>query len=298
MPDAIELRTKQYNKILELVAQQTRSKLIDKVKTGSHTGTSVSVCDKLDEFEMDPVAAVGAPIIHSAQNYDRRWVRPVNFYKAFLRDTFVQLESEIDPQAELMAASIAAINRAMDDRIIAAFFGDAITGADGATTTTWASEGSSSVVPVNEGGGGSNVGLNVAKLKAALEIIMGNDVDIESEQIYIGYNSKAHGDLLAEAQIISLDYNEKPVLKDGRIMSFLGMNFVHTQRVTKDSDGYYRLPVWTKKAMHFGTWKAPRGDISQRKDIQGLPWQVYLDGSFNATRVDAKRLVEIKITAS
>ena len=298
MPDAIELRTKQYNKILELVAQQTRSKLIDKVKTGSHTGTSVSVCDKLDEFEMDPVAAVGAPIIHSAQNYDRRWVRPVNFYKAFLRDTFVQLESEIDPQAKLMAASIAAINRAMDDRILAAFFGDAITGADGATTTTWASEGSSSVVAVNEGGGGANVGLNVAKLKAALEIIMSNDVDIESEQIYIGYNSKAHGDLLAEAQIISLDYNEKPVLKDGRIMSFLGMNFVHTQRVTKDSNGYYRLPVWTKKAMHFGTWKAPRGDISQRKDIQGLPWQVYLDGSFNATRVDAKRLVEIKITAS
>jgi len=256
------------------------------------------VCDKLDEFEMDPVTAVGAPIIHSAQNYERRWVRPVNFYKAFLRDTFTQLESEIDPQAKLMAASIAAINRAQDDRIIAAFFGDAITGADGTTTTTWASEGSSSVVPVNEGGGGSPVGLNVAKLKAALEILMSNDVDIESEQIYIGYNSKAHSHLLAEAQIISLDYNEKPVLKDGRIMSFLGMNFVHTQRVTRDSDGYYRLPVWTKKAMHFGTWKAPRGDISQRKDIQGLPWQVYLDGSFNATRVDAERLVEIKITAS
>lgn len=298
MPDAIELRTKQYNKTLELVAQQTRSKLIDKVMTGSHTGTSVSVVDELESFEMDPVTAVGAPIIHSAQEYTRRWVRPISFYKAFLRDTFVQLESEIDPQSKLMAGSIAAINRAQDDRILAAFFGDALTGPDGATTTTWASEGSSSVVPVNEGGGGSNVGLNVAKLKAALEIIMGNDVDIEEEQIYIGYNAKAHGDLLAEAQIISLDYNEKPVLKDGRIMSFLGMNFVHTQRVITDSNGYYRLPVWTKKAMHFGTWKAPRGDISQRKDIQGLPWQVYLDGSFNATRVDAKRLVELKITAS
>lgn len=298
MPDAIELRTKQYNKMLELVAQQTRSKLIDKVMTGSHTGTSVSVVDELESFEMDPVTAVGAPIIHSAQEYTRRWVRPISFYKAFLRDTFVQLESEIDPQSKLMAASIAAINRAQDDRILAAFFGDSITGPDGASTTTWASEGSSSVVPVNEGGGGSNVGLNVAKLKAALEIIMGNDVDIEAEQIYIGYNAKAHGDLLAEAQIISLDYNEKPVLKDGRIMSFLGMNFVHTQRVLKDSSGYYRLPVWTKKAMHFGTWKAPRGDIRQRPDIQGLPWQVYMDGSFNATRVDPKRLVEIKITAS
>ena len=298
MPDAIELRTKQYNKMLELVAQQTRSKLVDKVMTGSHTGTSVSVVDELESFEMDPVTAVGAPIIHSAQEYTRRWVRPISFYKAFLRDTFVQLESEIDPQSKLMAASIAAINRAQDDRIIAAFFGDSITGPDGASTTTWASEGSSSVVPVNEGGGGSNVGLNVAKLKAALEIIMGNDVDIEAEQIYIGYNSKAHSNLLAEAQIISLDYNEKPVLKDGRIMSFLGMNFVHTQRITKDSNGYYRLPVWTKKAMHFGTWKAPRGDIRQRPDIQGLPWQVYMDGSFNATRVDPKRLVEIKILAS
>lgn len=298
MPDAIELRTKQYNKMLELVAQQTRSKLVDKVMTGNHTGTSVSVVDELESFEMDPVTAVGAPIIHSAQEYTRRWVRPISFYKAFLRDTFVQLESEIDPQSKLMAASIAAINRAQDDRIIAAFFGDSITGPDGASTTTWASEGSGSVVPVNEGGGGSNVGLNVAKLKAALEIIMSNDVDIEAEQIYVGYNSKAHSNLLAEAQIISLDYNEKPVLKDGRIMSFLGMNFVHTERLTKDSNGYYRLPVWTKKAMHFGTWKAPRGDIRQRPDIQGLPWQVYMDGSFNATRVDPKRLVEIKILAS
>ena len=36
--------------------------------------------------------------------------------------------SEIDPQSKLMAASIAAINRAQDDRILAAFFGDSITG--------------------------------------------------------------------------------------------------------------------------------------------------------------------------
>jgi hypothetical protein len=45
--------------------------------------------------------------------------------------------------------------------------------------------------------------------------------------------------------------------------------------------------------MHLGMWNDISADISQRKDLGGLPYQVYLYGTFGATRLEEKRVVQV-----
>jgi hypothetical protein len=59
-----------------------------------------------------------------------------------------------------------------------------------------------------------------------------NNVDLDREQITGALNAKAHDSLLGEIQVTSMDYQTKPVLEEGRIRRFMGINFVLTEEVT------------------------------------------------------------------
>jgi hypothetical protein len=45
--------------------------------------------------------------------------------------------------------------------------------------------------------------------------------------------------------------------------------------------------------MCLGVWNETSADVSQRKDLAGLPWQVYVFGTYGATRKEAKKIVRI-----
>ena len=48
--------------------------------------------------------------------------------------------------------------------------------------------------------------------------------------IYCAINAVNHDTLLTEIQVISTDFNVRPVLgQDGLVQSFMGINFVHTE---------------------------------------------------------------------
>jgi hypothetical protein len=143
-------------------------------------------------------------------------------------------------------------------------------------------------------GAASATGLNVKKLREAKKILMSYDIDLNSEQIYCAITAKQHDDLLAEAQIVSTDFNDKPVLVEGKVMRFLGINFIHTELLATDGSSYRRLPVWVKSGMHLGQWGSLYTDVSQRKDLESHPWQAYMKMTIGATRKDEKKVVEIK----
>lgn len=66
-----------------------------------------------------------------------------------------------------------------------------------------------------------------------------------------------------------------------------------------ESDGtYLRIPVWTRKGMYWGKWSELKTSVNPDISIQDHPWQLYAKETQNSTRLDAKRVVEIKITAS
>jgi hypothetical protein len=280
----------QYANNIGLLLQQKGSKLRPYVMSGSHVGKQASVIDQFGAISMQPVTSRYSAIGRTDASTDRRWVRPSDFELNQIIDSFDKLRLLTDPESMYVQNAMYAAGRQMDDLILAAFFGTAYTGEQGATSTTFPS---GQQVAVNFGAA-ANVGLTVAKLREARRVLMSNEVDIDSDSITAIVKAKQYDNLLAEAQVISTDFNDRPVMADGKLVKFLGINIVHCERVPADTSSYDRIPVFAKSGMYLGLWNDMEVDISQRKDLSSLPWQAYLKMSAGATRLEEGKIVEIK----
>lgn len=283
----------QYSTNIQLLLQQKGSKLRGAVMSGSHVGKQASPVDQIGQIAANKVASRFAPMGRTDAPTDRRWVFPVDYDLPQLIDSFDKLRLLTDPASSYVTNGTYAMGRAMDDEIIDAFFADAKTGEQGATTTAFAT--ATQTVSVNVGGAASN--LNVAKLRAGKKILMANEVDIDNDPIYAIITADEHDSLLNEIQVVSSDFNTKPVLVDGKVQQFLGINFIHCERLktgTDDAAGTSTMvPMFAKSGMYLGMWNDISTDISQRKDLQGLPWQAYVYGTFGATRLEEKKVVRV-----
>ena len=181
------------------------------------------------------------------------------------------------------------MNRDKDSLFTTAFFGNAQTGETGATSTAFDTN---NVVAVNHGG--SNEGLTVGKLREAQKILLDNDVNIDMEQVYIGVSPKQHDDLLALTQVISTDFNTKPVLVDGKVKQFLGMNLIVSTQLPTDSNSYRRNPVWVSSGMGCGMWQDIKGVVRSRPDLHSDPDYVEASLMIGFTRLEEAKCVEIK----
>lgn len=284
------LYAQQYATNIELLLQQKDSRLKNLVMNGSHIGEQASPVDQVEKIEMQAPAGRFADIGRVDAAVSRRWVLPNDYDLPQLLHSFDEARLLIDPKSSYVANAVAASNRQFDRELINAFFDDAKTGKTGSGTTSFLSANQIAATM----GAASATGLNVKKLREAKKILMAYDIDVNAEQIYCAITAKQHDDLLAEAQVVSTDFNEKPVLVEGKVMRFLGINFVHTELLETDGSSYRRLPVWVKSGMHLGQWGSIYTDVDQRKDLSGHPWQAYMKMTIGATRLDEKKVVEIK----
>jgi len=205
-----------------------------------------------------------------------------------------------------------AMGRAMDLEIIKGIAGSNNTGHTGTTAVSIITyQSGSQIVNANTGGGGSNTGMNVDKLKAANQIFRQGEVDVDMDQLYGILTAQGHQALLNEAQAISLDYNDKPVLVNGRVLSFMGFEFcamevngqsggvndpgkVQAQSFLTSSAGFY-MPYWAKSGVHLGKWMDIQTKIDLRIDKR-YATQVYVSGMFGGTRLEEKKVVLIDTT--
>lgn len=282
----------QYANTISLLLQQKNSRFESAVTTGSYIGKQASPVDQIGAIDMLPVTTRFAPMGRVDAALDRRWVSPSDFELPQLIDSLDKLRLLNDPSSAYLQNAIQAANRKKDDLIYAAFFGTAKTGEVGGTSTAF---GATQFVSVNTGGTASN--LNVAKLRAGKRILMANEVDFDEDQVYCAISSVEHDSLLNEIQVVSTDFNDKPILTEGRVTRFLGINFIVSERMTTATDdaaGTSRqIPMWAKSGMHLGTWNDMQTDITQRNDLSGRPWQAYLAMSMGATRLEEKKIVRI-----
>ncbi len=281
----------QYATNVELLLQQKGSKLSGTVDMGSYKGEQASPVDQLGSIEANDVTTRFAPMGRTDAAVDRRWVFPSDYDLPQLVDNFDKLRVFSDPQSKYVMNATLAMGRKKDRTILNAFFGTAKTGKSGTTSTSFTS-GNEVDVAV----GGANSRLNVAKIRGVRELMEANHIDFSLEEAYIGVTAKDLAALRNETQIISLDYNEKPVLVNGNIDSFLGFKFIHCELIETVLAGTNEvtLPVWVKSGMHLGMWNDLTTDISQRKDLTGLPWQVYLYMTCGATRLEENKVYAIE----
>ena len=278
----------QYTTNVQLLLQQKGSKLRNAVTVGSYTGKAAKAIE-----QVGPVTAQKRTIRHGdtpliSTPADARWVFPVDYEWADLIDDQDKLRMLIDPTSSYSQNGAYALGRAMDDEIITAFFADAKTGENGSTTTSF---GANQDVVVATGSTGAT-GLNISKLREAKKILMANEVDIDNDPLFCIITAQQHDDLLNEAQAISLDYNTRPVLVDGKITAFMGFNFIHTERLPLNSSSQRPVHAFAKSGMHLGLFNDINTMISERAD-KGYATQVYVKGTFGATRTEEGKVVEI-----
>lgn len=290
MTDINVLRAQEYSTNLELLSQQKTPKLANYCFTLSASGSKAfRMMSQIDSTSAVRRTTSAKPAMNIDIPHDGRWVYPLMSDWGKVVDDLDLLQTNIAPQGAYVQSAVAALNRQSDDDFLTAFFGDAKTGETGSTTTSFLS--ANQVLTTV----GATTGLNVEKLTKAKEILQLNEVDTDMEQIYVAITPKQHTNLLALTQVVSTDFNDRPVLgTDGMVRQFLGMNFVISNRLPTDGSSFRRCPVWVTSGMGKGVWKPMSGTIRKRPDLQGEPDYVEASMMEGFTRLEEVKCVEIK----
>lgn len=291
--DLVNLYGRQYATNVALLLQQKGGKFRRAVDTGSYKGDQASPVDQLGAIEATAVTTRFAAMPRTDAPTGRRWVFPTDYDVNQLIDQFDKLRLLSDPQSKYVLNAHKAMGRKEDLEIISAFTATAKTGVNGGTSTIF-----TAANEVDVATGGANSRINVAKIRAVKELMEAQYVDFEEEEAFIGITAKDHSALLNEIQIVGRDFKngEAPILVAGKVTEFLGFQFIQSELIETQLAGTNEvtLPVWVKSGMHLGTWNDITTDVSQRKDLRGMPWQAYVYGTFGATRLEENKVYAIE----
>lgn len=282
----------QFSSNIQLKLQQKGSRLSGAVMSGSHVGSQASPVDQFGAINANKVTGRYNQIQRTDAPTDRRWVFPQDYDLAQLLDSFDKLRLLIDPMSSYVTNAQYALGRAKDQEILNGLLGTNFTGNNGGTSTSLPA---GQVVSVQQGAA-SPTGMSVAKMRYAKRLLMANEVDPD-DPIFMAVNAAGHDALLAETQVINSDYNDTRVMVEGKIVRYLGINLIHTELLSTGTDDQAgtstMVPVWAKSGAYLGIWNDIYTNVSQRNDLQGLPYQAYNMGTFGATRLEEKKIVQI-----
>ena len=274
----------QYTTNVGLLLQQRGSKLRDAVTVGSYTGKAAKAVEQIGAVTAQARTSRHADTPLISTPHDARWVFPTDYEWADMIDDQDKLRMLIDPTSPYAVNGAYALGRAMDDLIITAALGTSMTGENGSTSTSFAT----ATQQIAVGG----TGLTIAKLRQARRILMGNEVDVAMDPLYIAVTATQLDELLGTTEVTSSDYNTVKTLVSGDIDTFLGFKFIQCERLGTDGSGDRRCIAWAKSGMHLGMWNDITTKISERAD-KSYATQVYVKGTFGATRTEEKKVVEI-----
>jgi hypothetical protein len=185
-----------------------------------------------------------------------------------------------DPKSTYARAAAAAMGRAMDDSIIAAATGTALTGKSG----------SGSQALTNTIAHGS-AGLTIAKLVEAKKKLDLGSVD-PSINRYIAVSPEQIEDLLNNTTVTSADYNSVKALVQGEVDTFLGFKFIVSNRLALSGSTRTAF-AWAEDGLLLGVGKNVSAKIDERAD-KSYSTQVFYCADFGATRMEEAKVVSIE----
>ena len=275
----------QFSSNIQMLSQQMGSLLRNAVDVETVTG------EKAFFDQVGSAAAVlrtsrhaDTPLIETP--HSRRMVTMSDYEYADLIDDQDKVRLLVDPTSTYSRAAAAAMGRAMDDAIIAAALGTALTGKDGSTSTSFATS-------TNQIAAGAT-GLTLAKLISAKEILDAGDVD-PSIPRYIVVSPKQITNLLNSTTVTSSDFNTVKALAMGEINSFVGFNFIVSNRLGVDGSSARRVIAFAGDGIKLAIGREPVARIDERAD-KSYATQIYYAMTLGSTRMEEKKVVEVLCT--
>lgn len=288
----------QFTDNIILLAQQRGSRVRDRVLNKVVTG---------DAAYFERIGAVAAQIRTSRHEdspqidtpHSRRRVTLTDYEWGDLIDKQDEVRLLIDPQSAYAMSAGWALGRAMDDVIISAATGVAVSVSSSLTASTSnVSFAAGNIIDEDFGTTASN--LTVAKLIEARRILMKNNIDMEEEMTLV-HNASALAALLNTTQVTSADYNTVKALVHGEIDTFMGFKFVHTERLLGTADGTDTSPIlclaFSKSALGLAINKDITVRIAERPD-KAFATYVYAMMGVGAVRIEEEKIVQIECVQS
>jgi len=293
-----ELFTTQFSTNLELKLQQMGSKLRGKVREGFHVGKQASPINQIGAIQLKAPAGRFAPKNRTDAQFTRRWVFPQDGEIDQLIDSFDELKTIVDPKSMYSENAAMAVGRGWDDCLIAAAFGTAQIGQDAGGLSpenfnTGSTVSNAGFRVVSTFGSSAASGLTVAKLIEAKRTFRHYHVDLDTDPLTLIIGSQQESDLLNQVQVVSTEFNERPVLVDGKVTRFLGFDIVVSERLSYGSS-LRNIIAFAKSGMYLGMWKDMTNRVSIRNDLSGEPYDLYTSTSYGATRTQPGKVLQIQ----
>ena len=272
----------QYSSNVSMLSQQKGSLLRKAVEVESVVGKN-SFFDQVGSATAQKRTSRHADTPQMDTPHARRRVSLVDYEYADLIENQDKIRTLIDPTSSYALAAAYALGRAQDDEIITAVAGTAYSGETGSTSVALPSS-----QKITESG---TDGLTIAKLRSAKEIMDSGNVD-PSIPRWIVVGPKQITNLLGTTEVTSSDFNSVKALANGEVNSFLGFNFIVSNRLTIGSSKRLCL-AWAQDGMKMALGQDIMTKIDERSD-KGYATQVYVCQSIGATRLEEEKIVTIQ----
>ena len=312
--------TKQYASTLDVLSQE-HSKLFGRVwNKGTLTGEE-AYFNQLDPFDMSFNRSRYAETSFTEPTYQRRRITKTPANVAVPLDDLDLVETLVDPKSELSQNGMYAAGRAKDKIIWNAIYSTAQTGKAGGTSTAFDT---SQIVDVQTGGDSSDVGLNLEKILGAVEIIMGNSVDLENpmNKLCMVISPKQWNDYLQIAKLTSDDYMSKslnsgrlaiPGVPNGEVIVSNMVPYMNTAETSAnvdlegadvawndggaaidvDTTSHRAVTMFAMSGIGFGTWQETQVKAQERPDLNNI-WQLWMQIQCGASRLEEGKAVAIE----
>lgn len=292
---------KQYHDLIERLLQQMGSRFRGTVRTESQNGEE-AFWEQVGSVEAVEVTTRhgDSPMVDTP--HARRRVTLRQFDVGDMIDTFDKVKMLIDPASIYVQNFVDALNRKVDDLVIGksddsftvngGFFGTAYTGKAGTTSTTFTS---GNVIAVDYANTGVNSNMTINKLIEARRLLLSYENDPQRESWYIAWSASQLASLLRTTEVTSSDYNTVKALVRGEINTFLGFNFIHSERLleTASASGIRKCPAWTKNGMLLSFGKDITTRVAERPDKR-FSWYAYAMLSAGVTRMQENKVLDIR----
>lgn len=214
--------------------------------------------------------------------HTRRWGFLADYDVADLIDRQDRVRMLIDPDSAYTMKHAGTMGRTIDDIVFAALGGSVAEGRQGTTIVPYDTS--------NQQVASGSVGLTVAKIRRAKKILDKSEVDPFYKRYFV---TSADGidELLEDDKISSSDYNNVKALVRGEVDTFLGFEFVRSERVplvgAERGDFAYVQP-----AVRFAMPKPPSSISADRPDRRHAK-QIYTCMTAGAVRAEDVMVVRV-----
>jgi len=272
----------QYSSNVQILMQQKESRLRGAVRVEAGIVGRTAFFDQLNQ-----TAAIKRTTRHGdtplvSTPHVRRRVSLADYDWADLVDNMDLKKLLTDPTSNYAKNASNAMNRTMDDVIIAAALATSYGGMSGTSSYNFDTTNCQIVH--------GSAGMTVAKILSAKQKLDAAEVDENDRYFVLG--SKQLQDLLGITQVTSSDYNTVKALVAGEIDSYLGFKFIRSERLAVASNVYSCL-AFQKNSLLLGIGLDVITDVGPRRD-KNMSIQVYLGMSIGATRMDEKGVIEVQ----